>query len=260
MKQEETVRKIAIERHDIDAPFFQSEYETTKEKYDDEFIYGRYQINEELEAMIKELKPGARILDIGSGTGHLANFFHKKGFHVTGIEPSLNMLNYARKNFPDIEFIEGISSELPFQDNEFDLIFSIEVMRYPEDIMKTYKEVQRVLKKDGYFFVTHVNTFSSDFYYFFYHLKGLVKKAGNKMYQNCYFTSAEKETKNLKDVGFSRAYGIGRMFGSIRIGYKFGKSVGKAWAKLLEKISAKQRFSSGPLLNFAGHLFMIAQK
>jgi hypothetical protein len=50
------------------------------------------------------------------------------------------------------------------------------------------------------------------------------------------------------------------MFGSIRIGYKFGKSVGKAWAKLLEKISAKQRFSSGPLLNFAGHLFMIAQK
>ena len=262
MKQEEAVRKIAIERHEIDASFFQSEYETSKDKYADEFIYGRYQINEELDTIMKKLKPGAKVLDIGCGTGHLANFFHKKGFDVTGIEPSVNMLNYARKNFPEINFIEGISSELPFEENSFDLVFSIEVMRYlhPDDVMKTYKEVHRILKNEGYFFATHVNTFASDFYYIFYHLKGLIKKAGNKMYQNCYFTSAVKETKVLKSAGFTDAYAIGRMFGSIRIGYKFGKKVGKAWARLLEKISVKQRFTSGPLLNIAGHLFMIARK
>jgi ubiquinone/menaquinone biosynthesis C-methylase UbiE len=262
MKQEETVRKIAIKRHDIDAPFFQNEYEKRKEKYDDEFIYGRYQINEELETIMKELKPGAKVLDIGSGTGHLAHFFYKNGFEVIGLEPSENMLNYARKNFPEIQFVEGISSTLPFEDNSFDLIISIEVMRYlhPDDVLKTYKEALRVLKKDGYFFATHVNTFSSDFYYFFYHLKGLIKKAGNKMYHNCYFTTAEKEAQKLKNSGFSSAYGLGRMFGSIRIGYKFGKAAGKAWAKLLEKISEKQRFLSGPLRNFAGHLFLIAQK
>ena len=78
MKQEESIRNIAIERHDIDAPFFQKEYETAKSKYADEFVYGRQQINEELELLVKNLDPGARILDMGSGTGHLANFLKQK--------------------------------------------------------------------------------------------------------------------------------------------------------------------------------------
>lgn len=262
MKQEEKVRQVAIKRHDIDAPFFQKEYETAKSKYADEFIYGRYQINEELEILSNKLKPGARILDLGSGTGHLANFFKKKGFHVVGVEPSTNMLNYARQNFPDINFVEGISSALPFEDNSFDMVFSIEVMRYlhPEDVLKTYKEVYRVLSKDGYFFVTHVNKLSTDFYFIFYHLKGIIKKLRNQMYQNCYFTSTKKEERILKNVGFSKVSGIGRMFGSIRIGYKFGKKAGRIWSKFLEMFSKKQRFTSSPFKDVSGHLFMIAQK
>src|SRR5215212_3458389 len=262
MKQTEEVRKIAIERHDIDAPFFQTEYETAKDKYADEFIYGRYQINEELDEMTKQLPAGARILDIGSGTGHLANFLKKKGFTVIGLEPSKKMLAFARQNFPDIEFTEGISSQLPFEDNSFHLVISIEVMRYlhPEDIAKTYREVHRVLKKDGYFFVTHVNKLATDFYYFFYHLKGVIKKAEKASYQNCYFTSASREVKTLTQAGFAKAWGIGRMFGSVRVGYKFGKSAGKLWAKLLEKFSSKQKFYSAPFRDLAGHLFMIAQK
>jgi ubiquinone/menaquinone biosynthesis C-methylase UbiE len=172
------------------------------------------------------------------------------------------MLAYARQNFPDIEFIDGVSNDLPFEDNSFDLILSIEVMRYlhQTDIIKTYKEVHRILKKDGYFFVTHVNKLATDFYYLFYQLKGFIKKAKQSSYQNCYFTSSAKELKNLSNAGFSKAWGVGRMFGSIRIGYKFGKSVGTAWAKLLEKFSPKQKFSSGPLRSLAGHLFMMAQK
>lgn len=262
MKEEIKVRQTAIERHDIDAPFFQKEYETSKDQYADEFIYGRYQINDELERLLTKLKPGAKILDVGCGTGHLANFLHKKGFNVTGIEPSKNMLNFARKNFPEIEFVEGISSELPFDANTFDLVISIEVVRYlhPDDIFKTYKEVNRVLVNDGYFFVTHVNKKSADGYLFFYHAKGVVKKLNNSMYQNCYFTSSQKEEAIMKQAGFSTAMGIGRMYGSIRIAYKFGKAFGKAWSKLLEKFSKDQRFENGSARDRAGHLFMIAQK
>lgn len=261
MKHEE-IRKTAIERHDLDAPFFQNEYEKAKDKYSDEFIYGRYQVNDELEEMVKNLPAGSRVLDIGSGTGHLANFLTNKGFTVVGLEPSKNMLQFARQNFPQIQFVEGVSNELPFPDASFDLVISIEVMRYlhPADIAKTYSEVNRVLKKDGYFFVSHVNRFSSDLYVFFYYLKGIGQKAKGKAYQNCYFTTASKEVRNLQKAGFSRAWGVGRMFGSVRIGYKFGKAIGKSWAKLLEKFSVKQKFTGAPLRDIAGHLFMIGQK
>ncbi|HEV8286810.1 MAG TPA: class I SAM-dependent methyltransferase [Chitinophagaceae bacterium] len=262
MNQQEEIRKIAIKRHDLDAPFFQTEYEKAQDKYADEFLYGRYHINEELENIIGTLPKEAKILDIGCGTGHLSHYLQKKGFNVIGIEPSQNMLSYARKNFPQIQFIEGVSSELPFEDNTFDFILSIEVMRYlhSADIAKTYSEVFRVLKKGGLFFSTHVNRWSTDFYFPFYYLKGLIKKLNGGMYQNCYFTTTRMEVKKLKKKGFSEVLGIGKMFGSIRVAYKFGKLVGKSWARFLEIFSQRQRFQSSFLKNFSGHLFIIARK
>jgi ubiquinone/menaquinone biosynthesis C-methylase UbiE len=262
MNQQEKIRKIAIKRHDLDAPFFQTEYEKVEDKYADEFLYGRYHINEELENIISKLPKGAKILDIGCGTGHLCHYLEGKGFYVTGIEPSENMLSYARKNFPLIRFIEGVSSELPFEDNTFDFILSIEVMRYlhTADIAKTYSEVFRVLKKGGLFFSTHVNRWSTDFYFPFYYLKGFIKKLSSEMYQHCYFTTTSREIRNLKKTGFSEVWGVGKMFGSIRVAYKFGNFIGKSWARFLEIFSKEQRFETSFLRNFSGHLFIVARK
>jgi len=262
MNQQEVIRKIAIKRHDLDAPFFQTEYEKAQNKYTDEFLYGRYHINRELEAIVSTLPKGSKILDIGSGTGHLSHYLHDKGFHVVGLEPSENMLSYARQNFAQIEFIQGVSNELPFPDSTFDFILSIEVMRYlhPDDIIKTYQEVFRVLRKEGLFFSTHVNRWSTDLYLPFYFVKGFFKKLKGEMYQNCYFTTARTEKEKLKAVGFSAISAVGRMFGSIRIAYKFGNSVGKSWAVFLETFSKTQRFQSSFRKNFSGHLFIIARK
>lgn len=201
-------------------------------------------------------------MDIGCGTGHLANLLKTKGFDVVGLEPSEKMLEFAKSNFPDISFVQGISSSLPFDNNTFDFILSIEVVRYlhPQDIEKTYKEIYRVLRPGGSMFITHVNKWSTDFYLYFYHLKGLIKKAKNEDYQYCYFTTGRKELANIKSLGFKKAEAVGRMFGSIRVGFKFGKTIGRLWAKLLEKISRNQRFKTRPLLDLSGHLFLIAEK
>ena len=259
----EKIREVAILRHDIDAPFFQKEYaDDNKNKYTDEFLYGRQMINEEIDRLLQTFKPGSKVLDIGSGTGHLANYIKRKGFDVIGLEPSQNMLKYARGNFPDIEFREGISVHLPFDNDTFDLVISIEVLRYlhKDEVEESYKEIHRVLKNGGILFTTHVNRFASDLYYVFYWLKGSVKKMQKEIYQNCYFTTAEKEINSLSKAGYKKAWAFGRMYGSIRIAYKFGKKAGKSWAKLLEKFSKNQRSSSGLSRNLAGHLFVLAQK
>ena len=50
------------------------------------------------------------------------------------------------------------------------------------------------------------------------------------------------------------------MFATVRTGYKFGKSIGKAYAKVLEKFNPKQRFVKSAFKNFSGHLIVIAEK
>lgn len=46
-----------------------------------------------------------KILDLCCGTGELAQGLHQKGYQVTGLDGSEEMLHYARQNSPDSEFI-----------------------------------------------------------------------------------------------------------------------------------------------------------
>lgn len=256
------IRELAVKRHDLDADFFQSVYNDGKDKSSDVFLYGRYFISQEIDAILNNLKPNSSILDIGSGTGHLTNEMKKKGHTVCGMEPSEEMLNYARKNFPDIKFTKGVSVKLPYADNSFDFVIAIEVLRYlsQEDVFNTYKEIHRVLKKDGKLLVTHVNKYATDFYFIFYHLKGLWENMRKRVYHYCYFTTAERETEMLQKAGFTKAYAKGRMAASIRVAYKFGIMPGKFYTKILEKFDKHQIHLKNPLRLFSAHLFIYGDK
>lgn len=253
-------RKQAIIRHDIDSSIFQGRYlNLSKGRFTNEFIYGRYQIFEEVASDLEKLPPGASILDLGSGTGHFADFMQKKGFKVTGLDPSEGMLEYARKNFPDVPFIKGIASELPFPDAQFDYVLCIEVLRYlhPDDVAASYREIYRVLKPGGSFLVTQVNTLSTEGYYIFYHFdKFLRNTLRGKDYHTGYFTDAEQEDRLAREAGFGRTEVIGRMYASVRIAYKFGTFAGRTWAKFLELFNRNQRFTKGFRRNTAGHLIV----
>ena len=109
-------------------------------------------------------------------------------------------------------------------------------------------------------FITHVNTLATEGYYIFYHLQKLVKNFQGREYHSAYFTSARKEETTLKQIGFKNITCIGRMFASVRMGYKFGKTIGKTYAKILEKFNPKQRFEKSRFKNFSGHLIVIAEK
>lgn len=89
-----------------------------------------------------------KILDIGCGTGqHLGKIknFEKK----CGVDPSETAIKEAQNSFPDCEFVIGSTYHLPYKDDYFDLVFSIDVVEHLEYPEKMIAETRRVLKQNG---------------------------------------------------------------------------------------------------------------
>lgn len=57
--------------------------------------------------LFRHLPAGARILDLCCGDGRMAQQLSLAGFHITGIDGSERMLDYARERAPEVEFIAG---------------------------------------------------------------------------------------------------------------------------------------------------------
>ncbi len=97
-------------------------------------------------------KKGKNILEIGCGTGHLANFLIKKGYNVVGIDLYKEMLDIAKKRFKNIEFLQGDMRNLKLR-RRFDAIIvlgrSITYMTTNDDLLKALNSFNRCLKRNG---------------------------------------------------------------------------------------------------------------
>ena len=71
---------------------------------------------------------GEYILDIGCGTGDLANEILKRGAKITGIDASEEMVKSANDKYPDIEFCVMDANNLDFR-SSFDAVFSNAVFK-----------------------------------------------------------------------------------------------------------------------------------
>jgi len=103
------------------------------------------------------LRPGERVLDLGCGTGTLALMARKTEpeIEIVGLDADPEILRTARSkadaaNAP-IQLIQGMSTELPFQDGEFDVVLSTLFFHHlrDEDKHATAVEIARVLKPEG---------------------------------------------------------------------------------------------------------------
>lgn len=100
------------------------------------------------------------VLDIATGTGDLAISFSKFDIpRIVGFDLSEGMLSIARKKVVKqkiadrIEFIQGDSENLPFDDNSFDAITVAFGVRNFENLEKGLSDILRVLKPGGIFVV-----------------------------------------------------------------------------------------------------------
>lgn len=94
------------------------------------------------------LKPRAKIVDVGCGTGLASGPLIENGFLVTGIDPSEAMLAVARREYPGATWQAGLAERLPFDDASVDATISGQAFHHI-DRPKALAEMMRVLRKGG---------------------------------------------------------------------------------------------------------------
>ena len=100
------------------------------------------------------------ILDIGCGGGvNVERFLQMTENKVYGLDYSEIAVEKSTKLNQDAidegrcEVIQGSVSELPFEDNTFDIVTGFETVYFWPDFVNDCKEVRRVLKDDGIMFI-----------------------------------------------------------------------------------------------------------
>lgn len=100
-------------------------------------------------------QPGQTYLDVGCGNGaapiHIAKTF---GMHVTGIDIDADQIAIALRNgatVPYMRFMTGDSTNLPFEDGEFQVVFTNKVTHHVSNWRQAVVEMLRVLAPGGYF-------------------------------------------------------------------------------------------------------------
>lgn len=143
-----------------------AEFATLAKKFDVEYWdgdrntgYGGYRYDARWLAVAEkmaahyQLPPGARILDVGCGKGFLLHEFTRvvPGAQIAGLDISRYALDHA---LPEVQpfLVEGNATSLPYPDNSFDLVVSINTLhnlRLP-DLDRALREIERVSRGASY--------------------------------------------------------------------------------------------------------------
>ena len=107
---------------------------------------------------LRELKPGEKVVDLGSGAGFdcfIAGGKVGPAGHVVGVDMTEEMLTKSRKTAQamgssNVEFREGILERLPVEDGWADVVISNGVINLCADKQQAFSEIRRVLKSGGH--------------------------------------------------------------------------------------------------------------
>lgn len=125
--------------------------QVTPEQYDNWYATprGRWISEREFTLLMALPRPtsGASLLDVGCGTGHFSRRFDRAGLKVTGVDPDPAMLDYARLQPGDIDYLEANAEALPFADRQFDYCAAITSLCFVTSPVKALREMWRVTQQ-----------------------------------------------------------------------------------------------------------------
>jgi SAM-dependent methyltransferase len=129
----------------------------------------RFADSEEWKALRKLLPPvPAAALDLGAGRGISSYALARDGWNVTALEPDPSPLvgagairRLAKESGLSIAVVEDYCEEMPFCDNEFDLVHGRQVLHHAKNLDSLCREVYRVLKPHGRFVATREHVIGS---------------------------------------------------------------------------------------------------
>jgi 2-polyprenyl-3-methyl-5-hydroxy-6-metoxy-1,4-benzoquinol methylase len=99
----------------------------------------------EYKKIIDHFNPGARILEIGGGTGYQAKRLTEDRYSVESID--IPDSNYAGQHEFPVQPYDG--RNIPFLDGSFDIVFSSNVLEHVSDLSYLQTEIKRVLRPGG---------------------------------------------------------------------------------------------------------------
>jgi ubiquinone/menaquinone biosynthesis C-methylase UbiE len=131
-----------------------------KEYYDLErkhwwFIAREKIISNHIKKLIADKKlntQNLKILNVGCGTGRSSQYLSEFG-EVVSVEYDKHCCEFAAEK-TGLEIINGSITELPFEDNSFDLVCAFDVIEHVEDDQLAVSEMKRVAKSSGIVFIT----------------------------------------------------------------------------------------------------------
>ncbi|TMD15330.1 MAG: class I SAM-dependent methyltransferase, partial [Chloroflexi bacterium] len=98
------------------------------------------------------LRPPARIIDVGSGGGAVAQALQEFG-HVTACDIDVRCAaSVARR--PGMSFAYGTAEAIPFAGGSFDLVTAFDVLEHLDDDVRALREMARVVSPAGLIAVT----------------------------------------------------------------------------------------------------------
>jgi ubiquinone/menaquinone biosynthesis C-methylase UbiE len=97
------------------------------------------------------LAPGARVADLGCGSGVFTELLRQEGYKSVGLDISPKLVELGRTKYPGLELIEGDAENLPFEDASLDGVLLSGLVHHFPDPRGLAAEVYRVLKPGGRF-------------------------------------------------------------------------------------------------------------
>ena len=95
------------------------------------------------------VESGARVLDVGAGTGALTGELVTRGAEVAAVDPSPAFAATLRSRFPGIDAREGAAEDLPWPDESFDAALAQLVVAFMADAPAGIAEMRRVVRPGG---------------------------------------------------------------------------------------------------------------
>jgi ubiquinone/menaquinone biosynthesis C-methylase UbiE len=114
--------------------------------------WGGYVLRTRMQAVLEVLGDGpGEVLDAGMGPGRLCEQLAMRGWTVSGVDISEQMVRHARARLSDGKerLRQGTLDQLPFPDASFDAVTATGVLEYAASVPVAVRELARVLRPGG---------------------------------------------------------------------------------------------------------------
>ena len=100
-------------------------------------------------------------LDVGCGEGRFCRLLRQRGIETIGIDPTLALLEEARRRDPGGQYLPGRAEKLQFADSRFDLVVSCLSLIDIPDFRAAIREMTRVLQPGGTLLIANLTSFTT---------------------------------------------------------------------------------------------------